>query len=112
VTLGVAAQVMIPWESRSRRMRFRLTLVDGDGGQVKIATPLGESALEIAGQFEVVPVPGTPPGSELPFVAAFNVTNLPLQPGTTFEWQLFIENETEPSGRASFAVRAAQFGTA
>jgi hypothetical protein len=105
LTFGVAVQVVAPWEDRSKKQRLRCALFTVDGEPVNVPTPTGQTlALEAVADFEVVPAPGSPQGSELPFAFAFNVGNVPLPPGS-YEWRLFIANEAEASATASFHVR-------
>jgi hypothetical protein len=106
--MGVAVEVLVPWEDRSKRLDLRLALVDGNGRPFMAPTPVGlvQAPLEVGARFEVVPSPGTPAGAQLPFAFAFYMANVPLAPDT-YEWLLFIELDDTPTARKSFTVRSA-----
>ncbi len=108
MTMGVAVEVLIPWDQRSRKNRLKVALYDGDGRPFMVQTPLGQAPMEVQAEFETAPAPGTPAGSELPFELAFNVVNLVLTPGQTYEWRLLIQGEEDASTVKTFAVRAPQ----
>jgi hypothetical protein len=106
-TMGVAAQLVVPWTDRSKQIPLRLALVRADDHSVvAIQNPLGESVpLEVSGAFEAVPAPGTPQGTDIVVSFAFPVYNLPLAPGS-YVWELYIAHDEVASARAAFAVRA------
>jgi len=109
IRLGVAGEIVVPWEYRSRRQQFRLDLVDADGRAVTLPSPIANAApapFQAVGQFEVVPPPGTPAGSELTFAFAFNVAGLPLDSGSSYKFRLFIAEEATPEATATFATQA------
>lgn len=105
INMGVALQVMIPWESRTRRLTARIHLKDGNGQDVLVPGPRGPAPLMVQAEFEVAPSPGTPAGSEIPFAFAFNAAGLPL-PGGDYAWYAFSSDEEKPFARAPFTVRA------
>lgn len=113
VSMGVAAEVLVPWEDRSKRLDLRLALMDGNGRPFMAPTSVGvvQAPLEVGARFEVVPSPGTPAGAQLPFAFAFYMANVPLPPDT-YEWHLFIEREDAPAARKAFTVRSAAPQTA
>lgn len=106
-TMGVAAQMLVPWLDRSKQMPLRLALLyAGNREIVTIPNPLGDpTPMEVTGEFEAVPTPGTPQGSDLAVAFAFPVTNLPLPPGS-YVWELYIGGEEKACARAAFAVRS------
>lgn len=108
ITMGVAVEVLLPWEDRSKRLGLRVALIDANGQPFMVSTPVGvmQAPLEVQSQFEVVPSPGTSAGTQLPFAFAFHVANLPLPP-ETYEWVAYIDGDEAPVARTSFTVRAA-----
>jgi hypothetical protein len=60
--------------------------------------------LVINGFFEVVPPSGLPAGSELPAMTAFNVVGIPLQPGSSYTWRVFLTGDDRPLATKTFAI--------
>jgi len=104
--MGVAVQVVVPWNDRSRRRHLVVRLYGLDQNAISVPTPVGDIQVEVGADFEVVPAPGTPPASELPFAFAFYAPNLPLPPGS-YAWRLFLDDSPDASAHATFAVRGA-----
>jgi len=105
--LGVAIEIVLPWELRSRRQTFRIDLIDADQRPVTVPAPIAgvePPPFQASGQFEGIPAPGLPPGSDLSFMLAFNVVGLPLQLASTYTLRLFIADEDKPSATKTFAT--------
>lgn len=86
---------------------FTLDLVDEDGHPVVVETPQGQMTVRAEG---TISGEGAP---ELPFAAPADVPfvvpiggGLPLRPGSTYVWQLWLDGETRDDWRCSFYVRA------
>jgi len=105
VSMGVAVQVVVPWNDRSKRRHLVVRLCDLDHNQISVPTPVGDIQVEVAADFEVVPAPGTLQASELPFAFSFYAPNLPLAPGG-YTWRLFLDDSTEEAAHATFSVRS------
>lgn len=106
INMGVAAAAEIPYTDRSRRQRFRIALFNQDGQPFIINTPVGSSPLEVQGEFESVPAPGSPAGNPLTWVFAFNIAGMSMS-GGTYEWRLHLGDEERPTAVSIFAVRTA-----
>jgi len=105
--LGVTAEILVPWTSRSKRVPFRIDLIDSDSRPVMAPTLIPgvqQAPLQIAGVFEVVPPSGSVEGSEIPFSVAFTVNGLPLQLNASYVWRLFIADEDAPTIIRSFST--------
>lgn len=108
VQLGIVVEVLVPWQMRSRRVSFRVDLIDSDNRPVTTPTLIADAQqggpLEVRGLFEAVPPSGATEGSDIPFVVAFNVNGLPLQPSQSYTWRLFVGEEEAPSATRSFST--------
>jgi len=105
-TFGVAVQVVVPWEERTRKRRFACTLFDIDGHATSIETPTGAMQIGTGGEFEVQAAPGSPLGMDLTFSLAFNVSGISL-PAGSYQWRLIIDDEVQPSAVTAFYVQKA-----
>ncbi len=110
---AIAMKVEVPWDQANTRHDFRLELLDSDGRPVPVQQELGAEPkpLVLDGSFEVGRPPGLPAGTPLDTVLAVNFPgDLPLQPGSRYEWRLSINDETRDDWRASFYSRPAPPG--
>jgi hypothetical protein len=104
VTMGVAIQILVPWDESNRRHEFRLQMLTLDGNPAIWQTPAGPQGLDVRGQFETGRPPGIPQGIELPAVLAINFAGIPLAPGG-YEMRVTIDSQTNENWRAVFNVR-------
>jgi hypothetical protein len=106
-SMGVAAQLVVPWQDRSKQIPLRIALLRADDREVvQIEDPVGNKVnVEVSGAFEAVPAPGSPQGSDIVVAFAFSLANTPLAPGS-YVWELYVSNEVTASAHAAFAVRA------
>jgi hypothetical protein len=105
VTMGIALQILVPWDEANRRHEFRLQMLTLDGKPATWPMPEGVGTLDFRAGFETGRPPGTRPGSELPAVFAINLNGVPLAPGG-YEVRLSIDEETNENWHAVFDVRA------
>ncbi len=92
---AIAIKADVPWDQANIRHRFLLKLEQTDGPPVLMPRPpQGEMApLEIPGEFEVGRPPGMTAGASIPWVVAFTIAPLPLNPGR-YQWALTIGDQT------------------
>jgi hypothetical protein len=102
---AIAILFEVPWDRANEQHAFRLELVDSDGDAVVVATPDGEEALVIEGQFEVGRPPGIKRGTPLPFPLAINMGPQPIPPGGRYEWRLTVDEESDEDWRLAFSTR-------
>lgn len=102
---AVALRVEVPWDQANTKHSFDVSLLDADGKPVIAATPQGEQAIQVGGEFEVGRPPGLIPGTPIDIAMAFNIGALPLPPGSRFTWRLTIDNRTEEDWYLSFSTR-------
>lgn len=103
---AIAMIIRVPWDQANRRHQWRLELVDADGEQFVLPTPMGEEeAVQLTGEFEVGRPPGVAPGSWLQVPIALTFAPLPLEPGGRYEWRLSVGNETDEAWRLPFSIR-------
>jgi hypothetical protein len=67
--------------------------------------PDAEDPVAVRGRFEAGRPAGLQPGSPLAVPLAINFATLPVRPGSTYIWQLQIEDRTRPEWRVRFYVR-------
>lgn len=104
---AVVAIVTMTADELSVPHQVVMELVNEDGQQVTVPTPQGLMAIRSEGGLSVPEVTGELPiGQEfdVPFVANVGA-GLPLSPGRTYVWQLWIDGETRDEWRQTFYVR-------
>lgn len=104
VTMGIAIQILVPWDEANNPHKFRLQMLTLDGVPATWPTPTGPQGLDLSGQFETGRPPGVRKGMELPAVVAINLAGMPLEPGG-YELRLTIDEQTNENWRAVFDVR-------
>jgi len=105
VTMALALKIEVPWDQANERHTLQFRLVDGDGNQVSLPTPVGEQEVRIDAQFEVGRPPGVTRGSPLDYVLAINLQSLPLPPGQRYQWRLSIDGHEEDDWYVGFTSR-------
>jgi hypothetical protein len=84
-----------------------LELIDQDGRPVVMASPEGPITVRSAGSIVAQPPADHRAGQEVDYTFIGNVgAGLPLQPGGTYVWQLWINGDTHEDWRHTFYVRA------
>ncbi|MDT9695174.1 hypothetical protein RMT89_04115 [Streptomyces sp. P17] len=68
------------------------TLVDADGHQVTVPTPMGPQPIQSVGEIEVGRPAGLAHGTPIDAAFALNVGSLPLQEGR-YQWRLDLADE-------------------
>lgn len=99
--LGIALRIAVPWDRANIGHEWRLELLDEDGHPVKA----NDRAIVVGGRFEAGRPAGLKPGTPLAVPLAINFATLPLLPGSRYDWQLTIDEQTSPGWRAGFFVR-------
>jgi len=102
---GVALLLEVPWDLANTVVKFQLRLLHEDGQPVTQMGPVGPSAVEIAGEFEVGRPAGLRHGTPLQVPLAINVPPLPLAPGSRFSWDLSLNGEHNADWHLSFDTR-------
>jgi hypothetical protein len=100
--LAIALLLSVPWDRANISHHWSLELLDEDGHPV----PSAEDPLAVRGRFEAGRPAGLQPGSPLAVPLAINFATLPVRPGSSYIWQLLIEDRTRPEWRTRFHVRA------
>lgn len=103
--MGLAILIEIPWDRANTSVRFRVSLVDGDGQPVMQPGLGGEAPVQIEGDLEVGRPAGVTPGSALNMPIALNVPPLNLFPGSRFEWRLVVDDAIDDQQVAAFTTR-------
>lgn len=101
--VGVAIRIEIPWDRANIPHQWRLDLLDEDGHPVMI----NEQALVVHGRFEAGRPAGLKAGTPLSVPLAITFPTLPVRPGSSYTWQLSIDEATHVDWRQSFHVRQA-----
>lgn len=106
---AVVALVSLETHEQGRDQELVLHLADEDGHVVNVTTPQGTMVVEARGTIRADPAPGLPVGQviDVPFTASVGA-GLPLPPGRTYVWQLWLNGETREDWRCSFFVRPAE----
>jgi hypothetical protein len=105
---AVVAIVTMESHEQGIEHEFLLELVDADGRAVTVPTPQGPMTIRAEGQIGAESGPEAPDGAvaDIPFVVPVG-PGLPLQPGATYVWQLWLDGNTREDWRCTFYVRAA-----
>jgi len=104
VPSALALKIDVPWDEGNKKHRFRLALVDADGRPVM--APGGQSAVEVAGEFEAGRPAGLRPGTPLDVVLALNIGPLLLEADSRYVWRAWIDEQTREDWEVSFSTRA------
>ena len=104
VPSALALKIDVPWDEGNKKHRFRLALVDADGRPVM--APGGQSAVEVAGEFEAGRPAGLRPGTPLDVVLALNIGPLLLEADSRYVWRAWIDEQTREDWEVGFSTRA------
>lgn len=104
---ALAVKIDVPWDQANTAHRLRIVLLDADGHDVTVETPVGTAPVEIITNFEVGRPPGLAHGTPIDVPLAFNVGPLPLQPGR-YQWRASVDGEEHEEWRVEFSVRPAR----
>ena len=99
--IAVAVRIAVPWDQANVKHQWRLDLFDEDGRAVMI----NDKPLSIAGQFEAGRPAGLAPGMPLWVPLGINFGAVPLPRGKRLTWKLSINDTTNETWDATFAVR-------
>lgn len=103
-THAVGLLLGIPWDRANTAIKIRVVLIDADGNEVEIQTPLGEQKFVFEGNLEVGRPPGATQGADLHVPLAVPVGPLSLPPGR-YRWDLSINDEHDPQWELAFTMR-------
>ena len=102
---AVVIILKVGWDEANIQHHMTLTLLNADGGNVEVPTPVGAQPLMVEVDFEVGRPPGLARGSSIDHSTAINVgPGLPLPPGR-YEWRMRIDDDQREEWRAAFVVR-------
>lgn len=110
VPFAIAVKIEVPWDRSNETHTLHLELLDDDGEPVALPRQQDRQPQPVAfdTSFEVGRPPGLTPGTPLDTVLAMGFpSGLPLEPGSRFEWRLFINGETRDEWRVGFTTRPA-----
>jgi hypothetical protein len=104
---AIALHLKVPWDRANMRHELRLELLTSDGEPVALQSETDAPAepLVILSEFEVGRPPGLTPGTPIDLSLAVQFGPLPLEPGSRYEWRLFIGGETEQDWYLAFSTR-------
>ena len=100
--LAIALLLSVPWDRANISHQWSIELLDEDGHPV----PNAQDPVAVRGRFEAGQPAGLQPGTPLGVPLAINFATLPVKPGSSYIWQLLIEDRARPEWRARFHVRA------
>lgn len=104
VTMGVAIQILVPWDEANNPHEFRLQMLTLDGHPATWPTASGPQGLDVSGRFETGRPAGVRKGAELPATIAINLAGMPLAPGG-YEVRLTIDGQADENWHAAFDVK-------
>lgn len=102
---ALAVLLHVPWDLANTKLAFHLRLLHEDGLPVTQPGPLGETPVEIGGDFEVGRPPGLRRGTPLAVPLAINIPPLALRPDSRFSWELNLNGEQRPEWHVAFDTR-------
>ncbi len=100
--IAVAVRIAVPWDQANVKHNWRLDLLDEDGHPVEV----NDKVVSIAGQFEAGRPAGLAPGTPLWVPLGINFGAIPLPTGRRFTWKLAINDMSNDTWDATFAVRS------
>lgn len=106
--IAIAIKIEVPWNEANIRHKLRLELVDQDGRQVTVPTPMGDQPVTLRSEFETGRPPGIIPGVPLDVALAINLAAIQLQPSSRYIWRCYINDAKDPDAEAGFSTRAAR----
>lgn len=104
-TMAIAGKIAVPWDQSNRTHHWRIELLDADGRQVLLPTPVGDQPIVLEGDFEVGRPPGLPEGTPLDLPLALNLAHVPFPHGQRLVWKLWIDDETSEEWDLAFTTR-------
>ncbi|MEW6553567.1 MAG: hypothetical protein AB1384_04700 [Actinomycetota bacterium] len=99
--MGLAVDIKVGWTETNQDHRFELELQTEDGEKVMVGEP--SSPVIVEGNFNAGRPPNVPPGSPISVKQALNFTNLKLEPGKRYRWEIRIDGS--PEAHVSFSTR-------
>ncbi len=102
--MGVALNIIVPWDMSNRTFKWGLELLTEDSEPVLLGDPPTQP-VTLSGEFEVGRPPGWPRGTPLSVPLAVNAIGIPLQHSRGYSWEFKLNGN--PEERVSFFTRKA-----
>jgi hypothetical protein len=106
--MAVAVILEVPPSQARRKHTWSIVLVDQDGKPALLPAEGQKSTVALHGEIQRIQSPkSVPPDRPVSLRFAINIAPLPLEPGTSYAWQLSIDNKTRKDWQVSFSTRLA-----
>ncbi len=103
--MGVALNIIVPWDMSNRTFKWSLELFTEDNEPVLIGDPPTQPVI-LSGEFEVGRPPEWPRGMFLSVPLAMNATGIPLKHNKGYFWEFKLDGNAEE--RVSFFTRKSE----
>lgn len=104
--MAIVMKIEVPWDQANIEQRFRLRLIDQDARPVMVSTEKGERPVEISGTFTTGRAAHLPYGKPVGVPLAINHPPIKLEPGGSYVWELYINDDTREDWKLDFSVSA------
>jgi len=106
--MAVAVILEVPPSQARRKHTWSVVLVDQNGEPALLPADGQKSTVAIHGEIQRIRSPkSAPPERPVNLHFAINMAPLPLEPNTSYAWQLSIDNKTRKDWQVSFSTRPA-----
>jgi hypothetical protein len=106
--MAIAVKLEIPPPQARRKHTWSVVLGDENGEPVLLPADGQKSRVEIFGEIQrILDRKSAPPEKPVHVLFAINITPLPLEPGSSYVWRLYLDNKSHKDWQVSFATRAA-----
>jgi hypothetical protein len=104
--MAIAVKLEMPPSQARRKHTWAVVLVDEDGEPVLLPADGQKSRVEISGEIQRIrDRKSALPEGPVHLRFAINMTPLPLEPGSSYAWRLYIDNKTHRDWQVSFSTR-------
>lgn len=100
---AVGVVIHAPWSYESRTIEVLLELMDADGYPFIV----GGIPAQVRATIDVIPEAGEVKGADLNIPFACQISPLPLNPDTQYEWRLSLNGVASDDWRLTFNTRSA-----
>ena len=87
--IAIAGIIRIPWDDTNRQFSWLIELLDSNGANVTMPTPMGDQPYRIEGPFQGPRPAGGPRGTEFQAPFAVSIVRPPLAPGR-YEYRVTV----------------------